>query len=152
MLVPHFSQTWVFLTPPTDGLTFGLLGERFPGKRRAASGVRKQPLDWTFWHNSQSHFDADVLPFIKSGRRGEQSRAEGSCILFWLLNSCSCYMSDCIWPFAPFSSLRLHLLFMLLWCNLPNSYRTCTAIESEDSYRTTGTNTSSWQFFFLTVQ
>lgn len=45
MLVPHFSQMWVFLTPATDELTLGLLGERFPGKRRAASGVRKQPLD-----------------------------------------------------------------------------------------------------------
>lgn len=41
MLDPHFSQMWVFLTPPTDELTFGLLGERFPGNRRAASGVRK---------------------------------------------------------------------------------------------------------------
>lgn len=77
MLVPHFSQMWVFLTPATDELTFGLLGERFPGKRRAASGVRKQPLRLnvlTQLTGSQCHCDADVSRFIKAGRRGEVRR------------------------------------------------------------------------------
>ncbi len=40
MLVPHFSQVWFLLTPPTDALGLGALGERFPGNRRAASGVK----------------------------------------------------------------------------------------------------------------
>lgn len=39
MLVPHFSQMWFFLTPPTDVVGLGMLGDSFPGNRRAASEV-----------------------------------------------------------------------------------------------------------------
>lgn len=39
MLVPHFSQVWYLLTPPTGVLTFGTLGDNFPGNFNAASGM-----------------------------------------------------------------------------------------------------------------
>lgn len=60
MLVPHFWQVWVFLTPPTDVAGLGALGESFPGNRRAASGVKHkhthtltltQLLTGTFWQS-----------------------------------------------------------------------------------------------------
>lgn len=37
--MPHFSQVWFFLTPPADAAVLGMLGESFPGNRRAASEV-----------------------------------------------------------------------------------------------------------------
>lgn len=60
MLLPHFWQVWVFLTPPTDVAGLGALGESFPGNRRAASGVKHkhthtltltQLLTGTFWQS-----------------------------------------------------------------------------------------------------
>lgn len=49
MLVPHFSQVWIFLTPPTDVLSVEALGESFPGNRKAASGVKHR--------NKAAHWD-----------------------------------------------------------------------------------------------
>lgn len=67
MLVPHFWQVWVFLTPPTDVAGLGALGESFPGNRRAASGVKHKHTHTREHINTAAHWDVlTVSLFITS--------------------------------------------------------------------------------------
>lgn len=69
MLVPHFSQVWYLLTPPTDWAGLGTLGDSFPGNRRAASGdghrhIQRDPLIRMFWRTHVFLSIASTLLFV----------------------------------------------------------------------------------------
>lgn len=115
MLVPHFSQVWFLLTPPTDVLGLGALGESFPGNRRAASGSQTHT-------NTHTHMNTAAQRDVPTGLRlcsSHQHSVCSHCPPSVELVCISCSSSPAHQPWDTLHEMGFHTLVIITsWKNV----------------------------------